>query len=351
MLHRAPGRVDVREIEAGIDPLAEEVQGQRDQVHVAGALAVAEQRALDAVGPGHHRQLGGGHGGATVVVRMEGQHDGVASADVAVEPLDLVGVDVGRGHLDRGRQVQDDRPRRRRLPHVHDRLADLDGEVQLGPGEALGGVLVAHVAPGEGPGQLAAEAGGAHGDVDDAGAVQAEDHAALERGRGVVEVDHGPGRPPQGLETALDQLRPRLGEDLDRHVLRDQVLVDELAHEVEVGLGGRREPDLDLLEPAAHEQVEQPPLPRRIHRVDQRLVAVPQVHAAPPRRPSDHPGRPGPVGQRDGRDGPVELERHRGRRACLRGHGSLLSTRSVETKKPLRVMGEAFGARRVAARA
>ena len=78
-------------------------------VDVAGALAVAEQRALDAVGAGHHAELGGGDGAAAVVVRVQRQHDAVAVRTCAVEPLDHVGVDVRRVHLDRGRQVQDER--------------------------------------------------------------------------------------------------------------------------------------------------------------------------------------------------------------------------------------------------
>ena len=72
----------------------------------------------------------------------------------------------------------------------------------------------------------------------------------------------------------------RLREDDDGDVLRDQVLVDQNACEVEVRLGRRREPDLDLLEAEPHEQVEHAPLARAVHRVDQRLVAVAQVDAS-----------------------------------------------------------------------
>ena len=96
---------DVGEVDHGIDALGVEVQAQGDQVDVAGALAVAEQRALDAVGAGHDAELGGGHAGAAVVVRMQAEDHRLAVLDGAVEPLDLVGIDVGRGHLHGGRQV------------------------------------------------------------------------------------------------------------------------------------------------------------------------------------------------------------------------------------------------------
>ena len=60
-LDGAADLVDVGQVEHGVDALAEEVEGQGDQVDVAGALAVPEQAALDAVGAGHEAELGGGH--------------------------------------------------------------------------------------------------------------------------------------------------------------------------------------------------------------------------------------------------------------------------------------------------
>ena len=62
---------------------------------------------------------------------------------VSAHPLDLVGVDVGRGALDGGRQVEDDLAVPVRLPDVHDGLADLEAVVELGVDEELRGVLVA----------------------------------------------------------------------------------------------------------------------------------------------------------------------------------------------------------------
>ena len=107
--------VDVAEVEGGVDALGEEVHGQGHDVDVAGALAVAEQGALDPVGAGQHGQLGGGHRGAPVIVRVEAEDDRVAVADGAAEPLDDVGVDVGSVHLDGVGQVDDDRSLRRGL--------------------------------------------------------------------------------------------------------------------------------------------------------------------------------------------------------------------------------------------
>ena len=80
-------------------------------------------------------------------------------------------------------------------------------------------------------------------------AVEPEDDPALRDRRRVVEVDDRARRAVDRLVGALDQLGPRLGEHGDRDVVRDQVLLDERADEVEVRLRRRREADLDLLDP------------------------------------------------------------------------------------------------------
>ena len=76
---------------------------ERDEADVAGALAVAEEAALDAVGAGEVAELGRRDAGAAVVVRVQADDDRLAPVEVADHPLDRVGVDVGRRHLDRRR--------------------------------------------------------------------------------------------------------------------------------------------------------------------------------------------------------------------------------------------------------
>ena len=129
--------VHVGHIQFGVDALREQVHAKRYQIDIAGALPIAEQRALDPVGPGHDAKFGGGHPGAAVVVRMQAQDHAVAVFDGAAEPFDLVGIDIRRRHLDRGRQVENDRIVRRRFINIHHRLADLDGIVEFGPGETF----------------------------------------------------------------------------------------------------------------------------------------------------------------------------------------------------------------------
>ena len=284
VLGRAAQGVDVADVDLGIDALAEQVEGQGDEVHVAGALPVAEQAALDAVRAGHDAELGGRDRGAAVVVGVQAQHHAVAVRDVGQEPLDGVGVDVRRVHLDRRREVEHDRPLRRGLDGVHHRAADLDRVLDLGAGVGLRRVLVAHGGARDPVLELAAELGGLDGDGGDAVLVEPEHDASLEHRRRVVEVHDGPRRALDALVGALDQIGAALHEHLDGDVVGDQVLFDELAHEVEVGLRRRREADLDLLVAHLHERLEHLALAHRVHRVDERLVAVSEVDRAPARR-------------------------------------------------------------------
>ena len=98
---------NVRIVDLRIDALREHVQTQRDQIHVAGALAVAQQAALHAVSAGQHGQLGGGHAHARRCAGAGGEHHGVTVVKMRGHVLHLIGEHVRRGHLDRGRQVDD----------------------------------------------------------------------------------------------------------------------------------------------------------------------------------------------------------------------------------------------------
>ena len=348
VLDRAPDLVDVAEVDLRVDALGEQVQAQRHQADVAGALAVAEQAALDPVGAGQAAQLGRGDRGAAVVVRVQRQHHRVAVRQVAVHPLDRVGVDVRRGHLDGGRQVDDALAVRRRLPHVVDRVADLDRELQLGAGVGLGRVL--------------------------------EQDDVRCRARASPPACGTAARPAPRCRRCLPSVSPKttrrcsvdvelyrctiaclapridskvrsisvvagLGEHLDDDVVRDQVFLDQLPDEVEVGLAGRREADLDLLVAHPHQQLEHPPLAAGAHRVDQGLVAVAQVDRAPARRLGRDPGRPGAVVQADRGERWVAVDRHARRllrvagviRGCgHQGHSRVSLGRPGQTGTPRR---------------
>ncbi len=282
VLDGAADLVHVGEVDLRVDALAEQVHAQGDQVDVAGAFAVAEEAALDAVGAGQVAELGRGDAGAAVVVRVQGEHDRVAVRQVAVHPLDRVGVDVRRRHFDGRRQVQDHLVLGAGLEDLGHGVGDALGELQLGSGEGLRGVFVGDLGADQLLLVLLAQARTGQGDVHDAVLVLVEHDAALQHGGGVVQVHDGLLGALERLVGALDQVFAGLGEHLDGDVVRDAAF-DQLAHEVEVGLRGGREADLDFLEAHLDEQVEHLVLALGAHRVDQRLVSVTEVDRAPAR--------------------------------------------------------------------
>src|SRR6185437_3731504 len=148
-----------------------------------------------------------------------------------------------------------------------------------------------------------------------------ENDAALQlRGR-VVQVHDGPPGAADRVERLLDQLRARLGEDLDRDVVGDQPLFDDLANKGPVGVGRRRKADLDLLEAELQQHLEHAALALGPHRLDQRLVAVAQIDAAPGRRLVEDARRPRAVGQVYRRERAVFVDRHGGHRKTPRRTG------------------------------
>ncbi|HSH46374.1 MAG TPA: MFS transporter, partial [Longimicrobiales bacterium] len=71
------------------------------------------------------------------IVGVQADADVLAVANVLANPLYLVGKHVGRGHLHRGRQVDNDRLALVRTPDVGDGINHFRGKVQLGTREAL----------------------------------------------------------------------------------------------------------------------------------------------------------------------------------------------------------------------
>ncbi len=228
-----------------------------------------------------------------------------------MHPFDGVGVHVGRRHFHRGRQIDDHRVVGRGLPDLGDRIAHLDRILEFGAGVRLRRIFETPIGVRIFVRPAGYFFGPVRGDAQNSRAILPEDHAALQcRGR-VVQMQYRRMRSLDRFEGAGDQLGTCLRQDLDPDVVRDGVLLDDLADEVEVGLRGRRETDLDFLVAHGHQQIEHAPLAIRCHRVDQRLVAVPQIHRAPQRGLGDDLRWPGAVREVDRSERRVAGERHR----------------------------------------
>ncbi|VWX63570.1 hypothetical protein VARIO8X_90439 [Burkholderiales bacterium 8X] len=142
-------------------------------------------------------------------------------------------------------------------------------------------------------------------EFDDLVLVHAEHDPPHDRRDGVVQMDDRAGCALQGLEGAGDQLVASGRQHLDRHIVRNAVFLDQLAHEVELDLRRGREADLDLLEADRHQGLEHAHLAGHVHRLHQGLVAVPEVRRQPDRRLGQHGIGPGAVLEADGREGAV----------------------------------------------
>ncbi len=181
--------------------------------------------------------------------------DVLAVVELAAHPFDLVGIDVGRRHLDGRRQVDDQLVLRRRPDDLGDGVADLQRHFQLGAGEAFRRILEAVAAAGlrRHVGDHLRRIGG---DLLDAVDVLGEDDAALQFAGRIVEMHDRVLGALQRLEGAGDQLRPALHQHLQRDVVRRAAFLDRPAGKVEIGLRGRRKADLDLREAHVEQQGE-----------------------------------------------------------------------------------------------
>ena len=270
----------IGEVQLRVHAVAVHVHGEGDGVHVAGALAIAEQAALHALGTCQHSQLRAGHAGAAVIVGVGGDDDAVTVLEVLVAVLDLVCVDVRHAHLDGDGQVDDHGAVGRGLHDVQHGVAHIHGVIHLSAGEAFGAVLeqeVAFVLLAE----LLDQLGTVGGDLLDLLFALVEHLLALRHGGGVIEVDDRAGCALDGLEGAADDVVAALGQHLHGDILRDHVLFDQGAQELVLGLAGGGEADLNFLETDLHQHLEELQLFLKAHGHDQGLIAVAQVHTAP----------------------------------------------------------------------
>ena len=127
-----------------------QIESESDEIDITSALAVAEQSTLNTLGTGHLSKLGRGNGTATVVVRMEGDNELLTLGHISAEILNLIGVNVGGGHFDGSRQIENNGVLNSWLPSSLDCLANLHSEFRLGIRESFRGELKLPLRTGHG---------------------------------------------------------------------------------------------------------------------------------------------------------------------------------------------------------
>ena len=135
--------------------------------------------------------------------------------------------------------------------------------------------------------------------------IHAENNAAHDRRSSVVEMNDGPFRTFERFEGAANQGLPGLRENLNRHIVWHQSVINEAAHKIKLYLRRRRKTDFNFLETNLYQRLEHFDLARNVHRLNQGLIAIAQVNAAPHWRLRQHRVRPGTVTEMQGGKGPV----------------------------------------------
>ena len=312
--------IDVADVQLRINSLGEHVIGDIQKVKISGALSVPEQRAFQAVCPGQQGKLGCCRPGPAVIVRMNRQDHCLAVVQPSAGPLHAVSKHIRRRHLHRGGQIDDHGVLFCRPPCIDHRVTDLQRIIRFRSGVALRRVLqnqisvkilrallhpcrplqsqLLHFLP-----------------------VLMEHHVALERRGRIIDVEDHVFAALHTLEGAVDLLLPALRENLEIHVVRHAVLLDQFPDKIIFNLAGCREADLNLLESQLDQQIIELDLLIDLHRINQRLIAVAQVHAAPHRRPLNLPVRPFPL----------RVMHHRNTLVSLIIHTHPVSSLSAET--------------------
>ena len=133
----------VREVKLRVDAEREHIHRQRDDIDVACAFAVAEERAFNPVRARQQSELTISHAATAVVVRVQAEDNFIAELEVLVNVRNLRGVNVRQTHFDGHGDIDNRAAVDDGLPHVEDGVANFEGVFGLGAGETFGRVFKA----------------------------------------------------------------------------------------------------------------------------------------------------------------------------------------------------------------
>ena len=265
-----------------IDTESEHIHRHRDDIDVARAFPVAEQRSLDAIRTRQEAHLRIRYAAAAIVVRVERENDAVTVFQPLVDIGNLHAIDVRHRHLYRRGKIDDRLAVGGRLPHIEHGIADLERILRLRARKALGRVFKAILRPRL-IGQLFEEICTVHGDFQDLLLGARKDLLALCRRGGIVDVHDGVLHTTQCIERLADDMFTRLCQNLHGYIIGDEVVLHQTAQELILRIRCRRKADFDLLEPDAHEEIKEGKLLIEAHRNDECLIAIAQIDRAPER--------------------------------------------------------------------
>ena len=270
----------IREIELWVYAKGEHVHSHRNDIDVARAFAVAEQRAFNTVRTSEDAHLRIGYAAAAVIVRMKRKNNVIAVFEVFVHVGNLHGKDMRHTHLNRSRQIDDGFAVGRRLPDIEDGIADFQCVLWLRAREGFRRILEAVVGTGFFR-ELLQKFCSIDGHLLDLFLILTEHLLTLSNRRRIVNVNNGVLDTFQSIKGLADDMLAGLREYLNRHIIWNQIIFYEAAQEFIFRLRSCRKTDFDFLEADFEEHLVEFQLLIETHRNDQRLVAVTQVDAAP----------------------------------------------------------------------
>ena len=260
--------------------MAVHIQSKCHDVYVARALAIAEKSSFYAVGSGEQSHFRVCYSATSVVVRMRGQHYRVAVLKIIVHVFDLAGIDVRHTARNGDGQIYNSLFVRCRLPHVEHGVANLKRVLRLGARETFGRVLESVVAA-VALGKFFKEFSPVRRYLEDFGFVFAENLLALGYRSGIIKMNYDVFRAAYSFESLFYYVLAALREHLKRHVVGNELVLDEPARELVFGLACGGESYFDFLKSDFDEIGEKFELFFERHRVYERLIAVAKIDRAP----------------------------------------------------------------------
>jgi hypothetical protein len=129
------------------------------------------------------------------------------------------------------------------------------------------------------------QGGAGHGDLLDGFLVHLEDLFPLRHAGGIVHMHDHVRRicPANRFECLLDDMFSCLGQNLNGHIIGDQILLDKFPAEFIFRVAGCRKTDFDFLEAYPDQFFIEFNLFIKVHGNNQCLISVPKIHAAPDR--------------------------------------------------------------------
>ena len=200
-----------------------------------------------------------------------------------IHPFNLIRINIWCIHLYSGRKIDNHWIFSCGSPFSLHSGTDFQGEIKFRTGKALRRILQNNLSR-ELSGTFFYHACSIYRNLNDFLTTLSEYHIPLQsRGR-VINVYNCLRAPLNRGKGFIQQFLPALCQHLYFHIIRDQFSFNQLTKKIKFNLTGSRKAHFNFLKPQFDQIFKKFDFLIHHHRIDQRLVTVPQIHTAPHRR-------------------------------------------------------------------